>query len=33
MNFNIQQGERVAFIGKTGSSKSTIAELILRTMM
>ncbi|MCB9033781.1 MAG: ABC transporter ATP-binding protein [Chitinophagales bacterium] len=31
MNFNIQQGERVAFIGKTGSSKSTIAELILRT--
>lgn len=31
MSFSINKGERVAFIGKTGSSKSTIAELILRT--
>lgn len=31
INLTIQKGEKVAIIGKTGSGKSTIAELILRT--
>lgn len=31
INFDIKSGEKIAIIGKTGSGKSTIAELILRT--
>lgn len=31
INLEIKKGEKVAIIGKTGSGKSTIAELILRT--
>ncbi|MBK8723082.1 MAG: ABC transporter ATP-binding protein [Saprospiraceae bacterium] len=31
INFTIQQGQKIAIIGKTGSGKSTIAELLLRT--
>lgn len=30
INFTIQQGQKIAIIGKTGSGKSTIAELLLR---
>ena len=30
VSFSIQKGERVAIIGKTGSGKSTIAQLLLR---
>ena len=31
INLNINKGEKIAIIGKTGSGKSTIAELLLRT--
>lgn len=31
INFDIKSGEKIAIIGKTGSGKSTIAELMLRT--
>lgn len=31
INLEIKKGEKIAIIGKTGSGKSTIAELILRT--
>jgi len=31
INVDIKSGEKIAIIGKTGSGKSTIAELILRT--
>ncbi len=31
INFTINNGEKIAIVGKTGSGKSTIAELLLRT--
>jgi ATP-binding cassette subfamily B protein len=31
INFDIKKGEKIAIVGKTGSGKSTIAELLLRT--
>ncbi len=31
ISFDIQKGQKVAIVGKTGSGKSTIAELLLRT--
>ena len=31
ISFSVAQGEKVAIVGKTGSGKSTIAELLLRT--
>lgn len=31
INFEIIKGEKIAIVGKTGSGKSTIAELLLRT--
>lgn len=31
INFELYKGEKIAIVGKTGSGKSTIAELLLRT--
>ena len=31
ISFHINKGEKIAIVGKTGSGKSTIAELLLRT--
>ncbi len=31
ISFDIQKGQKIAIVGKTGSGKSTIAELLLRT--